>query len=530
MYAGDTMKRGSKGHVEFDWSSSLQEKIKQFEFQINRCQTTELENLQKKYEELIDEALVNQTDNLIKLYNLILSTRSILHGKGLRTISYMMLKSWEDKMHGSKETHSYCYCNGCTPHNKITDCQNDILLSFVIQGSWKDIKYFCDYCIHNGWKEDHDIIKQAICLMNSQIRIDLEQLNSNTEKPRLSFASKWAPREGSKFHWLFVHLAKNFYAHYLEKATTPLAVEKATKKAYMEYRKTIAKLNMALNTVEINQCENQWSSIDFHKVSKTTVLLQMNAFLNTNKLGIQRTFTKDREQCATSFMTAIENKKIGKIKVEMYRVVQEAFELWKNKKNIQAEIYEKKKEWINKLWLEQGIEDANFKKLTITMVDMSMEQNAQYAAIGIACKIAENSTLGNGILTFSGNAKWINFESCKTFMDKIEKIDTEGAVPHINTNFYNAYSIIMDVIKEIKMTPEEIKNITLIILSNMQIDPEFPFYKSMHETMEEKGSLIWGDNGPIVCFWNLMSTNGFPVQGENPKVILNSGWNPHRVS
>ena len=41
-------------------------------------------------------------------------------------------------------------------------------------------------------------------------------------------------------------------------------------------------MNKQLDTLEINQCSNNWSKIDFNKVTSISLNKQTNSFLNNN--------------------------------------------------------------------------------------------------------------------------------------------------------------------------------------------------------------------------------------------------------
>lgn len=116
----------------------------------------------------------------------------------------------------------------------------------------------------------------------------------------------------------------------------------------------------------------------------------------------------------------------------------------------------------------------------IAMVDVSenMCNNNSYAAgIGLGIRIAEKSALGKRILTFSNCPRWINLESESesesenNFTSMIKKIKQSSYTEMgTNSNFYLALDIILDTIVEVKMTPEYVQDLMLVIFSDMQFD------------------------------------------------------------
>jgi hypothetical protein len=159
-------------------------------------------------------------------------------------------------------------------------------------GSWKDIKYLCNYFKEQCGSEYHPMISHCIQITNYQLWLDSTEPTTR----QLSLAAKWIPREKSKYKWLFHRLVKDYFSPYYAKATTTESLKKAHTKAKMNYRKLIANLNRRLDTVQIRQCANVWDTIDPHKVTMATLQNQHRAFLNENNC-----IKDDRIKCAKRF-------------------------------------------------------------------------------------------------------------------------------------------------------------------------------------------------------------------------------------
>jgi Domain of unknown function (DUF2828) len=491
--------RGKKGHCEYSVSSDTLQRIEQLRFQINLGTKEEMKYIEKEFRDILELIANKQYDDhskelFIKMYTVIAETRDIYHGKGLRLLSYMMIQNWyECYRYGAEEMLSaFVYTN--TEEKSL--------------GSWKDMKYFCDFCLKRGWDENHELILYVVEMINNQVKRDWEQLSES--KPVISLVSKWIPREKSKMAWLHKKLVENYFPACFSTMTNENK-ERTWKKAAMEYRKIVSRLNRTLDTVQIKQCANQWSEINFSNVSKITWMLQKNAFFNVKKNGEPRCFTEDRILCSETikkYLDEEEQKKPSQT-IAVGDLVKEAIDLIQNKDKMESEWYAYKKKIINRLW---GVtKKVEREKITIPMVDVSnsMKEKSLYTAIGLACRMVEHSFLGKRILTFGGYPVWISLDDCETFVDCIEKIEREKSITDINTNFYGALRFLIEAVRDSKMNEEEIKNMTFVILSDMQMDVEFPFYKPLYETIEEKCDGLSGAI-PNICFWNVQTEEGFP--------------------
>ena len=126
----------------------------------------------------------------------------------------------------------------------------------------------------------------------------LKKDEKNINKPkRLSLAGKWCCREGSKtYTWLYTKLAQKYYSEYMRTADQVSqswqsrygCKERAAKKANMDFRKLLSKLNKALDTVQVKQCQGNWSEIDHNKTTSITLKKQTKAFQNIKKDGSER--------------------------------------------------------------------------------------------------------------------------------------------------------------------------------------------------------------------------------------------------
>ena len=173
-------------------------------------------------------------------------------------------------------------------------------------------------------------------------------------------------------------------------------------------------------------------------------------------------------------------------------------------------------------------------KNVIAMVDTSgsMTMNGcvpLYSALGLGCRIAEKSTIGRRVMTFSARPSWVNLEYEKNFTDMVRKI--RACDWGMNTNFDSALHLILDVIIENRLSVEDVENMVLVILSDMQIDCA-EVGKTMFEHIESEyrnaGIRVHGKpySVPHIVFWNLNTTSGTPVLSSTKNTSMMSGSSP----
>ena len=541
---------GENLHPEYNWSENLEERIIQFSYQLTydgSKNKIKLKNLKNIYFGLIIESInikkiKKELGNkyLLILYKLIAYTRDINNGKGLYNASYMMIASW-NQLYIIDIKYKLIGLN--LAYKAIENIVNDYNKKPL--GSWKDIKYFCNY-----YKEEIlEIIENPISennlaiLNNDQLICRIKNLVSNKlyndEKSlyEKSLLAKWIPREKSlKFGWLTQILAENYYKNFLLTANKPEQIELAKKKCLTKFRILIANINKDLKTIQIQQCERKWSEINFEKnITSITLNKQSLAFQNISKKGEERNYkyediARDRKLCSKNYKVYInnclENKKIIKAKnTSIVDLVKKAIDL--NYFNNETE-----RNLINLQWNEinKNIKEnlTNF----IPLIDTSYSMEDEYgyplhSAIGLGLKIAELSNFGKRAITFSNTPEWINLDTCIDFVDCVDKI--KKAPWGQNTNILLALELILNAAINQNIDPSELEKTTLVILSDMQIDRN-----NYNNTLDEIIKTKFEEAGlksvykkpypvPHIIFWNLKSTHGFPTLSTNKNISMISG-------
>jgi Mg-chelatase subunit ChlD len=519
---------GEKGHIEYSWANSIQEKIIQFSFQVTRTDEVGVKKLSVILRDLLTSIKHNIDSGSIPerevakgylsiLYRMIGHTRDIIDGKGECLLSYMMIYTWYEFYPelatfalrclvdlGDKDIHQY--------------------------GSWKDIKYFCDYCRkEKGESIDHPLIKFAIKLVNEQLSTDYVNYISNSDD--ISLTAKWVPREKSSFSWIYTALATDYYSQYMTTALSGEKTKKAILKCKTEYRKLLSSLNKKIDTLQIKQCGQEWSDIDFNKVTSISLSKQKKAFLNKNKNGEDRyPESQDRIDCSEHFNDHIQKAVRGETEMKGKRVgmadfTKQAIELSRGGTQVEKDL-------LNSQWRDNATQNGALGKM-IAMVDVSgsMDGDPMHVAIALGIRIAEKSVIGKRVMTFSAKPSWVNLEAYPDFVSQVEVV--KRAEWGMNTNFASALDTILDAIIQNKMAHEDVQDLVLVVLSDMQMDQcdssnKQVLYDSMKAKYEAAGIRVHGKayKPPHILFWNLRSTSGFPTLSNQPNASMMSGFSP----
>ena len=525
------MTYGENGHIELAWSTQMHEKIVQFQFQLTRMDETRLKKMEHLLKDMLSDIqhMLRDTlktfeekkmakEYLCMLYKMIGYTRDIVNGKGEYELSYMMIYCWS---HYFPEL--ACFALKCLV---TLDDEHPY-------GSWKDIKLLCNYCMKRDNHTDSPLIAYAIKLFNQTLATDYANSISNCDDT-ISLAAKWVPREKSKYGWLFEMLAKDYFRYILDTANTEESYKRAVLKCKTDYRKLISGLNKKLDTLQIKQCNGEWSAIDFDKVTSISMTKQRKAFLNIKKDGQTRySDNKDRMDCANNFCHYIDETDTVKGKrVSMVDFTKQAIDILKRKKTSNAKL-DCEYKMLNMQWTNNAGKTGKLGKM-IAMVDVSgsMSGNPMHAAIALGIRIAEKSMMGNRVMTFSMKPSWIPLGEEPDFISKVDAIMTNSQ-QGLNTNLYAALDLVLNAIVESKLDAVDVEDMVLVILSDMQIDQcdncnKMTLYDTMRAKYADTGIQLYGTpfKPTHILFWNLRNTDGFPCSSTQPNVTMMSGFSP----
>ena len=542
---------GENNHIEYKWSNIQQENILQLSYQLVRTSNIENKtNVGIKFKQCFQAGTVDEKRLLLKM---LAHTRDIEYGKGEYALSLIMLKelmSIDRKLSIEMMKRFVGYVD-----DPVDEMYNYIGHRPVQSpyGSWKDMKYY--------FNEISNCPKELITIINNQVKRDVINMNNGLS---CSLISKWIPREtNNKFGWINVFLAMNYYYLYGSSEWSG----SATRKAQTHYRQLISSLNKYIDTTQIKQCGHQWNKINFNNVTGITLMKQQKAFLNMNtRMNNQPAIkSNDRIQCRDNLLNYIEHVKQGKYKMKykttsIISLVKAAINLTGHMDLLSDKHNENRTRdlgpdpdpdpdssemfLINEAWRSKM---SQIKQLdnVIAMIDTScsMEQydcNPLYSAIGLGICVAEKSTIGKRIITFTNKPSWVNLDDCLDFVSCVKKIrDIEWGM---NTDFYRAMDLILDTIVTNKISSEEVEKIVLVVFSDMQFDgsgsvqckyiDQYTEYRTVVQVLEQKyhdaGVQVCGKGYkvPHILFWNLKSTHGFPELSYQDSVTMLSGYSP----
>ena len=532
-------KLGENGHTEYDWSHNFQERICQFHFQLVRTnQMTVLSNILRgllrtlfdnKPKGPIGSGCVNEF--LCVLYCMLAQTRDIIDGKGEYELSYMMLLVWYEFFPTLA-----LYALESFVHSPIDIQTKVVAVDFHPYGSWKDMKYFANYCKSNGCSDDHPFIKRIIYLTNTQLYFDENAMNSGLPSSKLSLAAKWIPRQSStQFGWLNKLLAMDYHREIMSSVMgAPLSgqYKSAQTKCIMLYRKLLSKLNSQLDTIQIKQCAHNWASIDHAKTTSITFMKQSKALYNVDKNGKQRSSEYDRKQCAEQLKEFVDERvksgnEIKGGRVGMADFTKKAMELISRQRNSRhdvsclSEIALLNSQWRDSSALTGPL--SNFVAMVDTSASMTWEGGDPYnVAVSLGIRVAEKSALGKRVMTFSNNPTWVRLSG--EYIDMVEQISKSDA--GMGTDFYKALDLILQACCENNVLAEVVAKMVLVIFSDMQISEGDSGYKSMYAGIVLKYRDAGYNQPPHILFWNLRSTGGFPTLMREPNVSTMSGFSP----
>jgi len=472
---------------------------------------------------------------LTTLYRLSAHTRDIISGKGERDLAYAMVLIWYDVAPSlafqlasrfwdehSERTHPY--------------------------GSWKDVKYLCEFVKLRTRNEKHPVIKFAVEEIVNQVRRDHDALTDYKKsaasdppsQPSISLAARWVPREKSHFSWLNEAVAREMYPHLYASATSDSSLLRADRMARTHLRRLLSSLNAQLDTTQIKMCGRTWREIQFNRVTSSTLAKNRLAFLNQTKQKNQRSHHADRIACAEHLAAhldaAASGDKTAKVhgkRLSVYELVRDAVSHLDSSRTLDS----KEAAILNLQWEDNAKMNGALGAI-IPMSDtsgsMSCDENRPlFSSIGLGIRVSEcaHPAFRNRVLTFSESPSWVNLEKCGSFVEKVSAL--RRAPWGGQTNFYDAARLILDALVENDVDPADVRGMTLAVFSDMQIDsatsmkPNRTMFHNIKRMFEEAGMRTKHKvpyDAPHILFWNLRSTSGFPVTTTTENVTMMSGF------
>ena len=433
---------------------------------------------------------INQNEYLpylILLYKMIGETRDCFHGKGEHDLTYMMIYTWYK---------AYPIFAIYALHK--------LFFSF---GSWRDMKYFCDYVrIHSPEGMNHSLINTAVELMNRTLKQDHDvyhkvlhkYINISNFREHLSNVSKWIPRENKKFDWLnekvVIHWFSTYHPHMLTSFTDYEGYYLALDKSKMLYRKMIALLNQKIDTTEIKLCSRNGASIKPKNIPQICMNLNQYRLLSCGvsdenfENKTHNVYSNELIQCSQHMKKHFDEtffiggeywgeydahrehstyiphfgQFIHFVK-NAYRILYST-SLSPSTKQLQIEL-------LNHQWskMSQTIGEKPLYHF-IPFIDMSFHMHSQtdsfYSAIGLALLITERSSLGKRIMVMDQYPAWINLEVCTNFYSMISMFDDlTKSSRYTSSNVLDSFEFLIQSFIQTKTSSFDIRNSNIVILT-----------------------------------------------------------------
>lgn len=297
-------------------------------------QTSAMEDV-KRY---LDPILSNTTpQSMMELIVTTFNKRSIRVGEGFRDIFYKMLV--------------YIYDNGYK--NTVISLVEQIPHVGFYRDYWNIIKYIntLESSATNQktfFNHYNPLIEAIVNAYWKQIQKDSQELKENSANPNLSWAGKYAPRQGGSedknINWYFLlsngRLYKQSLVYYLvrmnpKNSNLHTEPSHSMPTPYLKtYRNTMSGLTKALNVPEVKQAANRYSEIEFEKTTSKFLNKQRKALLNEllktpptsyeEETGNRHPNNEDRVQCRENYLSFMLNKALKKSStVDPHKLIQQ---------------------------------------------------------------------------------------------------------------------------------------------------------------------------------------------------------------
>jgi len=368
-------------------------------------------------------------------YKMIGYVRDIHHGLGERDLAYCMLSVL------------HCYYPTLAIY-----CLYRFTLGTTTSlpfGSWRDAKYLCEYLRqHSKEREQHPLIDTCIEMINEQLAKDVATVHSLHQEENivdyrtvLSLVVKWIPREHSRFAWLFDRLAVQWTQTFHPYVLSGMSKEKhdaGLRKAKMKYRHILSYINTLLDTTEIKLCSQQWNTIVPQRVPQSCYMKCKGRLFGTMKQNNSFENYAKKQACATSFTAYFEERYaidgvydpdrqhatyvpyLAPLSYFVYTAMQciEQCDVFHCSEQISL---------CNRQWEQMSSiigkgTSVPYVPILDMSFDASLQKEAYATAIGMACLIAERSSIGRRIFVIGQTACWIDLTECLDFVSMIRRI------------------------------------------------------------------------------------------------------------
>jgi Domain of unknown function (DUF2828) len=473
---------------------------------------------------------------------LLFVTRNARGGKGEKDLSYhIFLRVWEHYPSTAKQ----------------------LLRLFPHYGYWKDLLLLSAMAVDNANATVKEaILQESIALMKEQLLKDeaamakynnrevvpvaAEEVSSEAEvkpsktDPGISLVAKWLPRENTALDKKLGFVNK--FTQYQPQKEGENDAWKSKSKA--DYRKLVAKLTALLELPEVFLCAQRADEMNLHRLASKATLRLSKALLNETKTGAVRSEDPKRIRLAEMFVDHTMNKGLKGGQLMPHEIVRQIMSskglspasekvldaLWKD-------LWKKVVEQVEESAKMQGVDFDPTKMVPLSDVSGSMTGIPMEVAIALGIGISEitHPAFQNMVLTFEEQPRWHKLNASDSIVKKVQSL--ARAPWGGSTNFEGAYDEILKVCMDQRLSREDVP--VLIVFSDMQFNQACSskyFGESqlatMHDVIRSKFATVakalgWKDADPTpIVYWNLITTEGHPVEKDTAGSVLLSGFSP----
>ena len=409
-------------------------------------------------------------------------------------------------------------------------------------GSWKDVKYFCQFVKEETKQDEHPLIIYSLKLMVNQLKQDYQEVqnnehesqnghqdinnnNNNNKHIQISLAAKWAPREKSQHQWIFNKLSQLYYPYFFSNNQTEYQRKTALLKCKTQFRKVCSTLNNQLHTFERLQSEQRYQEIHIDHLTSHNILSKNRWILNMDEEGKQQSFNNGRIELSNEMKQKIENND-DLLFHKQFCWIQLIKMAWDNVESKNKNVHQEK--FINTLWkqISNQIEPL-INILPVIDSSFSMDEYSLYKALGIGLLICEKSNLGKRVLVSNVKGFWINLEPYDNLIDMVKIIKQK--MIRVNCNLVQSYKSICSMIFNQPHSKEVLKDINIVILSNLHFDnpQNIPFIKHIYNYFDtnKRPHLI-----PKTIFWKFNGNENYHVIFGNYNSSVITGTNLEMIN
>ena len=486
------------------------------------------------------------------IYKMIAETRDCFYGKGEHDLSYMLIFIF----------YKYYPVLATYLIYKFVQPLENGSLGKLGYGSWRDIKYLCQYVREKSSKKEKDpIIEICVELVTLTLKKDMEIVSRLKKdfpdgninyREHLSSLVKWLPRENKKFDWLnelcVIQWFDTYRPDFFGKVTCYEGYYMALDKAKMLYRKMVACINRYLDTTEIKLCEKGIDKIIIKNVPQICMNNNHHLFLNDSlkQRHLLALFTNKTMDSFHHMKDHLHNKYVaGKEgpyefgrEHSMYLpnsgklsyFIKEAYHLIEN--HTYYNNHDIRIDMLNNQWkqMSEMIGHKQFDSF-IPLLDVSFHHDKEtlYSGIALAILISEHSSYKNRILVIDQQPLWVNLEKYDTLFSKMVILHKSIRSFHGTTsNFLRGIQLVLESFIETSSI-NKLADMNLVFLHG-----DHPVeYKKVIDLYYKKGmesSFKVGLPCSRVIYWNLSQKyidsihnhpNCFYLSGLSPSLLMN---------